>query len=156
MKETYGNISWILGKIVYLDYNWKVCADLKVVALLMGLHSGFTKYCCFICEWDSRAREKHYIVRNWPLRESFPPGYRNVTHDPLVPKENIYFATLHIELWLMKQFVKAIDKSGNAFQFLKTKFPCLRPSFTNMGKIIISDNFLKIRDNNMSLFHQYH
>lgn len=44
MKETYENISRILDKINYHDYNWKLCADLKIVALLMGLQSGFTKY----------------------------------------------------------------------------------------------------------------
>jgi hypothetical protein len=48
MKETYGNVSRILEKINYLDYNWKVCADLKVVALLTGLQSGFRKYYCFL------------------------------------------------------------------------------------------------------------
>lgn len=125
MNETYENVSRILNKICYYDYNWKICADLKVVALLTGLQLGFTKYCCFLCEWDSRARDKHYIVRKWPLRHSFTPGEKNVVHDPLVPKENIYLPPLHIKLGLIKQFVKAMDKTSNAFKFLKTKFPRL-------------------------------
>ncbi|GBM27551.1 hypothetical protein AVEN_97068-1 [Araneus ventricosus] len=70
MKETYGNISRILDKICY-DYNWKLCAELKVVALLICLQTGYTKYCCFLCEWDSRARDKHDIIRKWPCRETF-------------------------------------------------------------------------------------
>lgn len=45
---------------------------------------------------------------------------QNVAHDPLVPKENIYLPPLHI-----KQFVKAMDKTGDGFNFLKTKFPRL-------------------------------
>lgn len=136
MKETYENISRILDKISYHDYNWKLCADLKVVALLMGLQSGYTKYCCFLCEWDSRARDKHYIIRNWPLRESFTPGQKNVAHDSLVPKENIYLPPLHIKLGLIKQFVKAMDKTGDAFQFLKTKFPRLSEAKIKEGVFV--------------------
>jgi hypothetical protein len=136
MKETYEKISRILDKISYHDYNWKLCADLKVVALLMGLQSGYTKYCCFLCEWDSRARDKHYIIRNWPLRESFTPGQKNVAHDSLVPKENIYLPPLHIKLGLIKQFVKAMDKTGDAFQFLKTKFPRLSEAKIKEGVFV--------------------
>ncbi|GBN10989.1 hypothetical protein AVEN_13652-1 [Araneus ventricosus] len=125
MKETYENISRILDKIGYYDYNWKLCADLKVVALLADLQTGYTKYCCFLCEWDSRARDKHYIVWKWPRQETFTPGQKNIVHDPLVPKENIYLPPLHIKLGLIKQFVKAMDNTGDGFNFLKTKFPRL-------------------------------
>ncbi|GBM45025.1 hypothetical protein AVEN_98876-1 [Araneus ventricosus] len=75
MKETYENISQILYKICY-DYKWKLCAGLKVVAVLTGLQTGYTKFCCFLCEWDNRARYKHYIVRKWPRRETFTPGQK--------------------------------------------------------------------------------
>ncbi|GBL85478.1 hypothetical protein AVEN_34649-1 [Araneus ventricosus] len=43
----------------------------------------------------------------------------------LVPKENIYLPPLYIKLGLIKQFVKAMDKTGDGFNFLKTKFPRL-------------------------------
>ncbi|GBO32180.1 hypothetical protein AVEN_207917-1 [Araneus ventricosus] len=43
MKETCENISRILDKICYHDYNWKPCSDLKVVALLTGLQTDYTK-----------------------------------------------------------------------------------------------------------------
>ncbi|GBL74607.1 hypothetical protein AVEN_235514-1 [Araneus ventricosus] len=122
MKETHENISRILDKICYHDYNWKLSAELKVVALLTGLQTGYTKYRYFLCERDSRARDKHYIVRKWPRRETFTPGQKNVVHDPLVPKENIYLPPLYIKLGLIKQFVKAMDKTGDGFNFLKTKF----------------------------------
>nr|CAH7753306.1 unnamed protein product [Callosobruchus chinensis] len=136
MKETYENISRILDKINYHGYKWKLCADLKVLALVTGLQSGFTKYCCFLCEWDSRARDKHYTVRNWPLRENFTPGQKNVANDPLVPKENIYLPPLHIKLGLIKQFVKAKDKTGDAFQFLKSKFPRLSEAKIKEGVFV--------------------
>lgn len=50
---------------------------------------------------------------------------KNVTHDLLVPKENIYLLPLHILLRLIKQFAKAIDKTSKLFKFFEIKFPCL-------------------------------
>ena len=63
-----------------------VCADLKVVALLRGLQLGYTKYCCFLCLWDSRARNKHYIEKIWPQRIEEVEGQHNVVALPLVPQ----------------------------------------------------------------------
>ena len=33
-----------------------------MIALLLGLQQGFTKYCCFNCEWDSRARSLCFAI----------------------------------------------------------------------------------------------
>ena len=60
VKETYDNMKQLLRCIKYEQHQWQLCGDLKVVALLLGLQGGYTKYCCFLCEWDSRARESHY------------------------------------------------------------------------------------------------
>lgn len=87
MKETYENMKLLLDKIRYSQYSWNICADLKVVAMLTGLQGGYTKFCCFLCEWDSRARDKHYVVKNWPRRASMTPGVKNVNHQPLVQSE---------------------------------------------------------------------
>lgn len=123
MKETYDNLKMLLRCIKYEDHKWNICADLKVVALLTGLQSGYTKYCCFLCEWDSRARDKHYKIKVWPPREKIEVGVKNLTREPLVQKEKIYLPPLHIKLGLIKNFVKALDKNGNAFNYLKEKFP---------------------------------
>jgi hypothetical protein len=50
----------LLEKIHYEKYKWNICGDLKVIALLLELQLGYrpTKYCCFLCEWDSRDRKK--------------------------------------------------------------------------------------------------
>lgn len=123
MKETYENLKMLLRCIKYEDHKWNICADLKVVALLTGLQSGYTKYCCFLCQWDSRARDKHYKIKVWPPRETIVVGAQNLTREPLVQKEKIYLPPLHIKLGLIKNFVKALDKEGSAFKYLKDKFP---------------------------------
>jgi len=82
MKENYANMKLLLQKIKYSQYMWSICADLKVVAILTGLQGGYTKFCCFLCEWDSRAKEKHYVVKNWPRRDSLKPGTKNVNEEP--------------------------------------------------------------------------
>ena len=113
----------LLQKIKYSQYMWNICADLKVVAMLTGLQGGYTKFCCFLCEWDSRARDTHYVLKNWPQRASLKPGVKNVNEEPLVRSEKILLPPLHIKLGLMKNFVKAMDKDGEGFQYLKSKFP---------------------------------
>lgn len=44
MKETYASLSNILTAIKYHMYKWKICDDLKVIAILTGLQGGYTKY----------------------------------------------------------------------------------------------------------------
>ena len=66
MKESYESMKLMLGKITYDEFKWKLYDDLKVVALLLGMQLGYTKYCCFLCEWDSRDKKNHYINKLWP------------------------------------------------------------------------------------------
>jgi len=54
MKKIYENLKQLLNRLKYSKYGWHICADLKVVSLLMGLQLGYAKYCCFfLSEWDS-------------------------------------------------------------------------------------------------------
>ena len=55
LKESYDNMGLLLEAIKYSEYQWILCGGLKVIGLLMGMQTGFTKYCCFLCLWDSRA-----------------------------------------------------------------------------------------------------
>jgi len=125
MKETYDNLKHLLTCLQYGKYQWHLCCDLKVVALLMGLQLGFTKYCCFLCEWDSRAKTLHYVKRDWQARQSLKVGEKNVQHPPLVEAQKIVLPALHIKLGMMKNFVKAMDRDGSAFKYLAQKFPRL-------------------------------
>jgi hypothetical protein len=83
MKESYGSIKLLLGKVKNDENKWKLCGDLKVVTLLLGMQLGYTKYCCFLCEWDSRDKKNHYVHKLWPKRTSLMPGKKNV-NPPLV------------------------------------------------------------------------
>lgn len=49
MKEEFSTMKSILQLIGYDRLKFKIVADLKVIAILMGLQSGYTKYCCYLC-----------------------------------------------------------------------------------------------------------
>ena len=53
---------------------WLISGDLKVIALLLGQQCGYTKNPCFLCLWDSRADEQHFIKKNWPPQTESVPG----------------------------------------------------------------------------------
>jgi hypothetical protein len=63
MKESYENMKFILEMIQYEKYNWNICGDLKVIAVLLGLQLGYTRICCFLCAWDIRDRKQYYIKK---------------------------------------------------------------------------------------------
>ena len=83
LKETYDNLKQLLNKLEYSKYGWHTYGDLKVVSLLMDLQLGYTKYSCFLCEWDSRAKTLHYLKRDWPQRKTLKVGEKNVQHPAL-------------------------------------------------------------------------
>ena len=125
MKETYENMKTILDRIKYSKHEWVICGNLKVLSMLLGKQCGNTKYLCFLCLWDSRARQDHRVKRKWPSREVFVLGEKNIKNVPLVNREKVLLPPLHIKLGLMKQFIKALDKEGECFKYLCTKFPRL-------------------------------
>lgn len=136
LTENYENMKTLLDAINYSNYEWQICGDLKVVGILLGMQKGFTKYCCFLCLWDSRATKDHYDKTDWPKRESFIPGERSISHQPLVSPEKILLPPLHIKLGLMKNFVKALDKDGPAFTYLRQRFPHLSDAKVKEGIFI--------------------
>ena len=60
MKEDYENVKQLLIKINYAQFKWHVCDDFKMLGVLLALQSGYTKYSCFLCLWNSRADGEHY------------------------------------------------------------------------------------------------
>ena len=88
----------------------------------MGLQKCYTKFCYFLCESDSHAKSVHYS-KNWALHKSHTPETKNVADQPLADPCKVWLPPLHINLGLMKNFVKALDRNGPAFSFLYEKFP---------------------------------
>lgn len=93
-----------------------------MVNFLLGQQSGYTKYPCFLCLWDSRAKAEHWKKRNWPSRETLIPGKQNVINAPLVSRDRIILPPLHIKLGLIKQFVKALNKDNQCFKYITKLF----------------------------------
>ncbi|GFW63163.1 uncharacterized protein TNCV_581031 [Trichonephila clavipes] len=83
-----------------------------------------TKYCGFLCLWDSGDRKSHYTPDKWPSG-NLHSGERHAPNDPLVNPNDILLPPPHIKLELMKNFVKSINKDGDAFLYLGSKFPRL-------------------------------
>lgn len=123
LKENYENLETLLSSVKYNEHEWLICADLKVIAILLGLQGGYSKFSCFLCLWDSRADSEHYSRKEWPARHQFEPGKHSVKAAPLVHAQNVLLPPLHIKLGLMKTFVKNLDRNGAAFQYLINKFP---------------------------------
>ena len=125
----------LLLKINYHAHCWSICSDFKAIAILLGLQTGFKKYCCFLCYQNSRARDKHYTVKVWSVRNWFEQGQRNVADVPLVDTKNVILPLLHIKLGIVKSFVKAIIRNGT-FGYLKSKLPKLRAAKIKEGVFI--------------------
>jgi hypothetical protein len=53
IKETYEKMDLLLKAINYSKYGWKICGDLEVIGLFLGIQSGYSNFCCFLCELDS-------------------------------------------------------------------------------------------------------
>jgi hypothetical protein len=56
-----GSMKLLLGKIVYDEFKWKLCGDLKLAALLLRMQLGYTKYCCFLYKWHSQNKKNQYV-----------------------------------------------------------------------------------------------
>ena len=151
LKERYKNLELILDKIKYGDHKWIICGDHKIISMLLGQQGSYTKFPCFLCEWDSRDTENYWKQKDWPRRALLKPGAKNVPRKPLVDSEKVLLPPLHIELGLMKQFVKALLKEGKCFKYICNKFPALSDAKVkedistgpDMRKLLKDENFLE-------------
>lgn len=63
-------------------------------------------------------------------------GKSNVKYLPLIDPEDVILPPLHIKLGLMKNFVKAMDKNGEGFLYLKSIFSKLSDAKLKEGIFI--------------------
>ena len=111
----------LLSSVKYQKHQWKICEDLKVISLLLGLQTGYTKHMCFLCLWNSRANAEHYTKKDWPIRPRDTPGGFNCLYKPLVDPEKVFLPPLHLKLGLAKNFIKSMDHTGKGFQYVCKK-----------------------------------
>lgn len=71
LEENYDDMKTLLIKINHEQHKWRICADLKVVRILMGLQGGRATYPCFLCLWNSYEKHLHYTDHVWPKRVEF-------------------------------------------------------------------------------------
>ena len=104
--------------------------------MLTCLQLGYTKFCCFLCLWNSRATAEHYVRKDWPIRDEIEQGKYNIMYKPLVKSYRIFLLPLHIKLGLFKQLWKALDKESSAFACLAEKVPSLSQAKIKEGIFI--------------------
>lgn len=134
-KESYDVMKTVLDQIQYSQHQWKICCDLKVVAMLCGLQGGYIKRMCFLCDWDSRFSGDQYKCHDWKDRECSKFQMQNMIEEPLVPKHKIILPPLHIKLGIVKNFIKTIAKKDEIFTCLQNIFPKLSPCKIKNGII---------------------
>ena len=104
---------------------------------------GYMKHQCFLFQWDSKDDSRHYNQKEWLVRKKFVLGRFNNQHVPLIDPQKIYLPPLHIKLGLFKNFVKAMDSTGNGILYLKQKF--LRKSEAKVkAKVFIGPEIRKL------------
>ncbi|GBM85111.1 hypothetical protein AVEN_62867-1 [Araneus ventricosus] len=136
LEENYNDLSMILEKINYQEHRWMICGDFKMLTTLLGQQTGYTKYPCFLCLWDSRSRDLHWTKTDWSLRGALTPGEKISN---LVPPEKLLLLPLHVKIGLMKQFIKSLPKYGECFRYLCSKFPKLSEAKFKEGVFTGSD-----------------
>ena len=93
----------------------------KGIALLLGLQQGFKKYCCFICELNSRAQSLHYSRKDWPSRKSLEPGIMNLENQPLVEPSKILLLSMNFKAWSDDKFCKGHEPRRSCLYLLMRK-----------------------------------
>ena len=63
-KRLKNDLKIVLNLIKYPEYNWITCVDLNIVNFLFGQQKGFTKFPCYLCMWNSQARNQHRPIHN--------------------------------------------------------------------------------------------
>ena len=81
----------------------------------------------------SRADDRYYIQRDFPVRENMVPGQQNIMQEQLAYRDKILLPPLHIKFYLMKNLIKTLDIEVYAFQFIRNKCPHISNAKINAG-----------------------
>ncbi|KAK9890743.1 hypothetical protein WA026_012091 [Henosepilachna vigintioctopunctata] len=78
VHEEYQDIKKVIDLLQCNLHQWIICVDLEMVCFLLDQQRVYTKYPCFLCIWDTRAREKHWVLSKCPSRCDLKPGDPNI------------------------------------------------------------------------------
>lgn len=134
MKTTIKKL--ILDLVSYEDHNWRICCDLKVVAMLVGLKKSWPSFPCFLCKWHSRFKTKEegdikpqYNKKTWDPRDDRTLDYINKDFSqekmPLIERDKIMLPLLHMKLGIVSNFIKVVVEYPDVLACLKKIFPAL-------------------------------
>jgi hypothetical protein len=132
MKELYEKMKLLLSCIQYNIHLWNICGDLKVIVLLVGMQLDFTRFCCFLCEWDFDTIDCHCCLKEWYRCEQFQLGQKDIRNEPLVHLKKIILLSLHVT----KSFVKVLGNDGKAFYYLLQNSPKICESKIKEGNFV--------------------
>ena len=65
------------------------------------------------------------MKKDWPVRNAFSIGQKNVIQKPFVDTEKSTLPPLHIKLGLAKNLIKTMNKDKSGFCYLKKILPGL-------------------------------
>ena len=89
LKEKHEHIKVVLDLLKYDYHKWVIRVGLKMVNVLLGQQGQYTKYSCFLCLWDSPAKDKHWEQKLCPIRKGLTVGEKNIIHQPLVERKKL-------------------------------------------------------------------
>lgn len=121
----------MLERIKYSEHNWKIGGGLKIVHILLGQQSAFTKYSCSYAYGTTEIVE---INRNKKLAKEIPRTWIKQCFAQVISNPRFPFHQLHIKISLMKQLVKSLNKGDTCFLYYSaSKFPTVTDAKLKKG-----------------------
>ena len=81
-----------------MNTNGQFVLNLKMMNISFGQQSGYDKHICFMCLWDSRATQRHWINKCWLTRKDLKVGKETIIGEQLVEREKAMLPPFHIKL----------------------------------------------------------
>ena len=95
--------------------------------MLWGQQGGYTKYLCFLCLWDSSAKNEHWIREQRPKKMSLQLEKITFFIESFIPHDKVILSPLHIKLGLVKQYVKKLEHRWGMLQVHLPKVFVFKP-----------------------------
>ena len=117
-KVTYNTIKILLDILEYFKYNWKICSDLKVLSLLLGLQLGYTKHMCFYV-YGIVGKAAVTMQLKYGLLDKAPKLEDIMFITSLWLALQMLFTASSYQTWLNEKFCKSdgpLDQEGNISQ----------------------------------------